>query len=67
MLFLAVHFILNTTYVSLSNKPIHMTLLNQAHAGHRLVYAWFLRIAFVCECLCFMCACVSAPKAMNNQ
>ena len=33
-------------------------LLNQAHAGHRPVRAWFLRIASVHECL-YACVCFS--------
>ena len=45
--------------------------LNQAHAGHMLSCAWFLRIASVRECLyvrvCVcVCVCVSALKAMKN-
>ena len=48
--------------------------LNQAHAGHRPVCAWFLKIdpvqiVSMCEFVyvyVFMCVCVSAPKAINN-
>ena len=55
---------------------IPLNILKQARTGHRLVCAWFLRIASVYECLyvytyvCLfvcesVCVCVR-PKAINN-
>ena len=50
-----------------SKTTIHppTPLLNQARAGCRLAYIWFLRIASVCERR-YACVCVSAPEAINN-
>ena len=48
------------------NVKILPNILNQVHAGHRSVHAWFLKIVLVCKvhvrvcvcvCLC-MCVCV---------
>ena len=46
-----------------------INFLNQASASHRPAHTWFLRIAFVHECLyvcVFACVCVSTPEAMKN-
>ena len=45
--------------------------LNQAHAGHRPAFAWFLKIVSlwmsVCVCVCvYVCMCVPAPAAIKN-
>ena len=47
-----------------------LRFLNQAHAGHRPAYAWFLRIASFRKCL-YVCVYVHlrvcvAPEAINN-
>ena len=66
----------NSKFFTMNNKQ-YMVFLNQAHAGHRLVLTWFLRIAFVqksvCVCMC-VCVrarthahvCIPAPEAINN-
>ena len=59
------------TNTSISNLYL-LLFLNQAHTGHGLARAWFLKIdpvwiigMHVCVCVC-VCVCVSAPEAINN-
>ena len=57
----------NTSHKIEQNSSCILVFLNQARTGHRLVRAWFLRIAFVreLEYVC-VCVCVSTPEAINN-
>ena len=40
-------------------------LLNQVHAGHRPIHAWFLVITFVCKCM-HTCVC-TPPQAIKSS
>ena len=47
----------NTSHKIEQNSSCILVILNQARTSHRLVHAWFLRIAFVRE-LQYVCVCV---------
>ena len=49
-----------SVYIASYQPNMVYYLLNQAHVGLRLAHTWFLRIAFVHECLyvcVFACVC----------